>query len=122
MQMQTKSMGGASSESANHTFPLGSTPTTIEQEPANTTTIEGRKEKRGDNKKRKRDDVIDDIFQMGTKKKMTAQDSAGRAPSSSAPKLSIQFDKGLADVLGAIKEVPKGAAMKEGRKHKKDKS
>lgn len=112
-------MGGRLSESAKHT---PRSPATI----AVTTSTEGRKERRGD-KKRKREDVIDDIFQAGTKKKLTgivAQDSAIPVAASATPKVehsNMQFDKGLADVLGAIKEVPKGAALKESRKHKKAK-
>lgn len=78
--------------------------------------------------KRKHDDVIDDIFEMGSKKKKTVvggEGSAGmvQAPVSTTPHVKpdhIRTDKGLVDVLGAIKQVPKGAALKEGRKYKKN--
>lgn len=116
MQMQSKAMQSA---------PSKSTPAVpVEQEKlAASTEVERRKEK----KKRKRDDVIDDIFDMGNKKKKTsvaAQDSTSGvvqvpAPASGeAAQDHIQSDQGLADILGAIKEVPKGTALKEGRKHK----
>lgn len=85
---------------------------------------EGKKE-REERKKRKREgDDIDDIFGA----------AGGRPPPKKAPRPqavpvvadipakdeeAMVTDKGLADVLGAIKDVPKGTALREGKRHKK---
>ena len=125
MQMQSKTMQDAPSKSVEHMSTSDSPVASVEQEKlaASTDTELGRRKEK--KKKRKRDDVIDDIFDMGGKKKKTsvaAQDSTSgvvQVPAPASGKAAhVQSDQGLADVLGAIKEVPKGTALKEGRKHK----
>lgn len=85
-------------------------------------------------KKRKRDDVIEDIFESTTRhKKSTTTPSSTTTvtqimlDTTAVPdaKLKAQLestDKSMADVLGAIKEVPKGTALREGKRHKKGKA
>lgn len=85
-------------------------------------------------KKRKREDAIDEIFETqtgnGNRKKKAAKDGIkaevlAPTPVASSKEKSanpVQEDKSLASVLGAIREVPKGTALKEGKRHKKSKS
>lgn len=89
-------------------------------------------------KKRKREDVIEDIFETKHTHKNTSAkpEQIGRVLSSQpptnlvnsqvlepVPKIQLEpADKSMADILGAIREVPKGTAVREGKRHKKGKA
>lgn len=100
------------------------------------TSAEEEKDKKKE-KKRKREDAIDEIFESqagGGNRKMkapkevsqaesSAPTSAATGPSSKAKAVKlVEGDDALASVLGAIRDVPKGTALKEGKRHKKSNS
>lgn len=90
---------------------------------------EGEKEGRHRIKDKKRHaDAIDDIFSSSGKVKKRKRGDDESAPVVSTKPVEAKpapvapvADKGLKDILGAIKDVPKGQALREGSRHKKGK-
>lgn len=80
-------------------------------------------------KKKRSADAIDDIFGSSGKKRRRDEDVAMPSVVSKAipaavdiqnpPVAEKEKDKDLKDILGAIKDVPKGQALREGGRHHK---